>query len=104
MIRAGRSGGQPTHPGQAEPQEAVASDRASADDGGSAAARAEGPATTRPAFRRALEHAWFRHLALLLIYEGAGIAATWPRFTYLADSRLPATADVSRFLWNLWWT
>jgi hypothetical protein len=44
-----------------------------------------------------------RHLALLLIYIGAGIAATWPRFTYLADSRLPRTTDVASFVWGFWW-
>jgi len=46
---------------------------------------------------------WVRHLILILVYQGAGIAATWPRFTWLADGKLPATSDVSTFVWNLWW-
>src|SRR6266699_3359025 len=58
----------------------------------------------RSAFRRALGHTWVRHLILIVIYQGAGIAATWPRFTYLADGRLPATSDVSSFVWNIWWS
>ncbi len=56
------------------------------------------------AFRRALGHTWLRHLIVLLVYEGAGIAVTWPRLTWLADGKLPATSDVSSFVWNLWWT
>ncbi|HEX9066077.1 MAG TPA: hypothetical protein VF843_13295, partial [Streptosporangiaceae bacterium] len=56
------------------------------------------------AFRRALGHTWLRHLIILLVYEGAGVAVTWPRFTWLADGKLPATSDVSSFVWNLWWT
>ena len=55
------------------------------------------------AIRRASGKTWLRHFSLLLIYELAGIAATWPRFTYLADSKLPATQDVSTFVWDLWW-
>src|SRR6266567_658041 len=58
----------------------------------------------RSAFRRALGHTWVRHLILLVVYLGAGIAATWPRFTYLADGKLPATADVSSYVWNIWWS
>ncbi|HEX9030736.1 MAG TPA: hypothetical protein VF834_02745 [Streptosporangiaceae bacterium] len=57
----------------------------------------------RSAFRRALEHSWVRHLVLLAIYEGAGIWATWPRFTWLADGKLPATSDASSYVWGLWW-
>ncbi|MDR2986698.1 MAG: hypothetical protein LBV34_17855, partial [Nocardiopsaceae bacterium] len=33
--------------------------------------------------RRALGPSWVRHLILILVYQGAGIAATWPRFTWL---------------------
>lgn len=64
------------------------------------------PATTGGGggwFRRATGQTWVRHLVLLLAYQGAGIAATWPRATWLADGRLPATSDVSGFVWNLWW-
>ena len=69
----------------------------------SAGAGSSGAATRGNAFRRALGHAWLRHLIVLLGYEGAGIAATWPRFTWLADGKLPATADVSGYVWYLWW-
>ena len=61
------------------------------------------PGSRRRALRSGLDHAWVRHLILLLVYQGAGIAATWPRFTYLADSKVPATSDVSSFVWNIWW-
>jgi len=54
--------------------------------------------------RRATGKRWFPHFGLLLIYELLGVAATWPRFTYLADGKLPSTQDVSGFVWNLWWT
>lgn len=46
---------------------------------------------------------WVRHVALVLIYIGAGIAATWPRFTYLADGKLPKTTDTASFVWGMWW-
>jgi hypothetical protein len=70
-----------------------------------------GPAGSEHALRggprsylsRALARNWVRHLVLLLAYEAAGVAATWPRFSYLADGKLPATSDVSGFVWNLWW-
>lgn len=73
-----------------------------------AAGDAAGPDTSAVdsrgnAFRRAIGHTWLRHLLILLVYEGAGIAATWPRFTWLADGKLPATSDVSSFVWNIWW-
>jgi hypothetical protein len=54
-------------------------------------------------FRRIWRRAWVRHVALLLIYIGAGIGATWPRFTYLANSKLPRTTDVASFVWGFWW-
>ena len=54
-------------------------------------------------FRRVAAPVWVRHVALLLIYVGAGIAATWPRFTYLAAGKLPRTTDVASFVWGMWW-
>ena len=45
-----------------------------------------------------------RHLALIVIYLAAGIAATWPRASYLTDHLLPETRDVSGYVWDLWWT
>ncbi len=53
--------------------------------------------------RRSAGRAWVRHVALLLIYIGAGIAATWPRFTYLVEGKLPRTTDVASFVWGMWW-
>jgi hypothetical protein len=55
------------------------------------------------ALGRALGRTWVRHLILIVVYQGAGIAATWPRVTYLASGKLPATADVSSYVWDLWW-
>jgi hypothetical protein len=59
--------------------------------------------TTWRIFRRIAAPVWARHVALLLIYIGAGIAATSPRFTYLADSKLPKTTDTASFVWGMWW-
>lgn len=130
MIRAGRGeGGQPTQPEPAEQDPARSPDPAHSAEAGAplTAATSAGPGTAtsaatlpapadqeagpvsaaqapRGAVRRALSHAWVRHLILIVVYQGAGIAATWPRFTYLADGKLPATSDVSGFVWNIWWT
>jgi 4-amino-4-deoxy-L-arabinose transferase-like glycosyltransferase len=43
-----------------------------------------------------------RQLALAACYGTAGIAVTWPRAAYLAG-RLPASNDVSSYVWDLWW-
>lgn len=56
-----------------------------------------------PFSRRIFARVWVRHVALVLIYIGAGIAATWPRFAYLADGKLPRTTDVASFVWGMWW-
>jgi len=56
-----------------------------------------------PRHRRRRPAAWLRHLVLLVVYEGAGVWATWPRFTWLADGKLPATTDVAGYVWNMWW-
>jgi hypothetical protein len=65
--------------------------------------RAVAQSARRSALGRALSHAWVRHLVLLLIYQAAGIAATWPRFTWLANGKMPATSDESEYVWDLWW-
>jgi hypothetical protein len=65
-----------------------------------------GTGTGQPAWasvRRATGRNWVRQLGLLFGYELAGIAATWPRFSYLADGKLPSTQDVASFVWSLWW-
>ncbi len=53
--------------------------------------------------RRGFAPLWVRHVVLVLAYLGAGIWATWPRFTYLADGKLPKAADVASFVWGFWW-
>jgi hypothetical protein len=58
---------------------------------------------TNPRHRKKRSTAWLRHIVLLVVYEGAGVWATWPRFTWLAEGKLPATSDVSAFVWNMWW-
>jgi hypothetical protein len=44
-----------------------------------------------------------RHLALLACYAAAGIAVTWPRATWLAEGKLPATRDGGVYVWDFWW-
>ncbi|HEX9529455.1 MAG TPA: hypothetical protein VF951_18310, partial [Streptosporangiaceae bacterium] len=123
MIRAGRGeDGQPMLPDPAKPDpgrsgepssatltETVAETQSVAETHTVAETEldpATGPAAgggTWGALRRAVSHNWVRHLILILVYEGAGIAASWPRFTYLADGKMPATSDVSSYVWDLWW-
>src|SRR5690348_2804884 len=45
--------------------------------------------------RAAVSYPALRHLVLLAVYVGAGIAATWPLTAYLVQSRLPRTRDVA---------
>ena len=45
-----------------------------------------------------------RHLALIVIYLAAGIAATWPNASYLTGHQLPAVRDIAGYVWYLWWT
>jgi hypothetical protein len=44
-----------------------------------------------------------RHAALIIGYLAAGVAATWPRATYIRGL-LPATRDVASYVWDLQWT
>ena len=44
-----------------------------------------------------------RHLVILAGYLAAGIALTWPRFTYLTGGKLPATRDAGVYVWDFWW-
>ena len=66
----------------------------------------EPPRAQRPhgRLRAAASRPVVRHLALIVIYLAAGIAATWPRASYLTDHQLPETRDVSGYVWDLWWT
>src|ERR1039458_1112747 len=43
-----------------------------------------------------------QHTALLLCYLAAGVAATWPRATYLTG-RLPSQRDSASYVWGFWW-
>lgn len=54
-------------------------------------------------FKRAWRRVWVRHVVLVLAYIGAGVAVTWPRFTYLTEGKLPKTTDVAAFVWGFWW-
>jgi hypothetical protein len=123
MIRAGRGeDGQPMYPDPAKPDPDTSGEPSSAtltetaaetQSGAESQTVAEtelGPGTGPSAesgifgaVGRAARRNWVRHLILILVYQGAGIAATWPRFTYLADGKLPATSDVSSYVWDLWW-
>jgi hypothetical protein len=123
MIRAGRSeDGQPMLPDPAKPDPGRSGEPSSATLTDSVAETqsvakpqsvaetdldpASGPAARggiRSALPRAARKNWVRHLILIVVYQGAGIAATWPRFTYLADGKMPATSDVSSYVWDLWW-
>ena len=73
-------------------------------------ARAESQPTGPPGadtqggrLRAVVSHPALRHLVLLAVYLGAGIAATWPLAAYLVQSRLPRTRDVASYVWDLWW-
>ncbi|HEV3291001.1 MAG TPA: hypothetical protein VG123_18630, partial [Streptosporangiaceae bacterium] len=44
-----------------------------------------------------------RQLGLLACYLAAGVAVTWPRVTWLAEGRLPATRDGGSYVWGFWW-
>ncbi len=60
-------------------------------------------AAARAALRRAAARPAARHLGLLTGYLVAGIVVTWPRASYLASGRLPATADTASYVWSFWW-
>jgi hypothetical protein len=57
----------------------------------------------RPAARALAGGPLGRHLALLACYTAAGIAVTWPRATWLAEGKLPATRDGGVYVWDFWW-
>ena len=43
------------------------------------------------------------HVAVLAGYLAAGVAASWPRLTYLTGGKLPATRDGGSYVWGFWW-
>jgi hypothetical protein len=60
---------------------------------GAATGASSGPFASRP---------WVRELLVLAVFLAAGIAATWPRASYLAG-HLPPGADQAEYVWNMWW-
>src|SRR6266702_6686049 len=44
-----------------------------------------------------------RHLVILGGYLAAGVASAWPRASYLAHHRLPATRDAAAYVWCFGW-
>lgn len=71
--------------------------------GGPGRAGEPGRSRVRAAFRRVAGRSWLRQLAVLALFEVAGIAVTWPRATFLGDGTLPATTDVASYVWDFWW-
>ncbi|HEX7268257.1 MAG TPA: hypothetical protein VF256_12610 [Streptosporangiaceae bacterium] len=72
---------------------------------------AQAPPATRPtppstprasAGRRLASPRLARQLGLFTCYLAVGIAATWPRVTYLAGA-LPSTRDAAAYVWGFWW-
>lgn len=61
------------------------------------------PPGLRGRLRATARHPVTIQLAVLLAFVAAGIALTWPRASYLADGRVPATLDASGYVWDLWW-
>jgi hypothetical protein len=101
MIRAGRSRGGEQTAETPEPH-AAAEPTGAAEPGGAAEPDgAPGPGTAQPG--STASKTWLGQFAVLLAYEVAGVAATWPRFTYLVDRRLPANRDAVEYVWDFWW-
>ena len=46
---------------------------------------------------------WVPDTIVLVVFLIAGIAATWPRATYLVDGKVPLDSDQSQYIWNFWW-
>ncbi len=57
----------------------------------------------RSRIRTVLTSRAVRHIGLLAIYIGLGVAVTWPRATYLVDGKLPRLADTAQYVWDMWW-
>ena len=55
------------------------------------------------AVRARAGHPAARHLVILGGYLAAGVAVTWPRASYLAGHKLPATRDAGAYVWCFWW-
>jgi hypothetical protein len=62
-----------------------------------ATAGADGEAKRRDLLR------WVPDTIVLVVFLIGGIAATWPRATYLVDGKVPLDSDQSQYIWNFWW-
>ena len=40
---------------------------------------------------------------MLACFLAAGIAATWPRVTYLVTGQIPIKSDEGAYIWDMWW-
>jgi hypothetical protein len=60
-------------------------------------------APAQPVTQPGAWHAAARQLAILGCYLASGVVLTWPRASYLADHKLPATRDAAAFVWGFWW-
>jgi hypothetical protein len=56
--------------------------------------------TAKP--RRWWARPWLREAAIIVAFLSAGVAATWPRATFLTGT-LPASSDQAEYVWNMWW-
>jgi hypothetical protein len=72
--------------------------------GSPAAEPAAAETAATPGRRSVVSRPVVRHLALIVAYLAAGIAATWPNASYLTGHQLPAVRDISGYVWYLWWT
>jgi hypothetical protein len=45
---------------------------------------------------------WVPETIVLVALLAGGVAATWPRATYMAG-KMPLDADQSQYVWNFWW-
>ena len=52
--------------------------------------------------RRWWARAWLREAVIIVAFLAAGVAATWPRATFLTGI-LPAGDDQAEYVWNMWW-
>ena len=61
------------------------------------------PNARRLARRAAVSRPAARQLAVLAGLVAAGLAATWPRATYLMTGQVPDRSDEGTYIWDLWW-
>jgi hypothetical protein len=60
-------------------------------------------APRQPRWRRLPGSQAARQLLLLACYLAAGVAATWPRATWLVEGKLQSTRDAGTYVWDFWW-